>query len=114
MALVTAAFFFCYTLNQWLFLLFNMDLLAVSIWTSPAGIVSNILQFLNFSINPFIYCLQYDQFQKALKKMFCDRCFKIEDSITSSTGSSSKTPSNTTTSRGTAAQGTTNLRVSHI
>ncbi len=72
MFLVSVSFLLCWVWNQVYFFLQNVGL--------PADFSSNFYHFtvlmvyLNSTINPFIYCLKYEQFQNVAKRLFCRHC----------------------------------------
>ena len=64
---VSVCFFLCWTLNEFIFILFcsgvNIDV------TSPYYHVTVIAAFANSCVNPFVYTLQYKEFQDGLRRL---------------------------------------------
>ena len=66
---VTIAFIVCWTLNQFLFLMFTFGFpLDFSTWWYNLSV---ILVNANCCINPFIYAAKYEAFQKSVKVLLC-------------------------------------------
>ena len=69
LAIVSAFFVACWSPNQIYFAMYNLNY--------PVDFNSNfyhftvISVFLNCCVNPFVYALKYDQFQVALRRLFC-------------------------------------------
>ena len=70
LGMVAFSFVFCWTWNQIYFLLFNLGVKGID-FTSVFYSYTVVMVFLNCCINPFIYIAKYEQFQKAMKKLFC-------------------------------------------
>ena len=71
LVLVTICFVVCWTGNQVIFLLYNLG-----VKIDFNGFFYNMtvyLAFLNCCTNPFVYVLQYQQFQQQMKRLFCRR-----------------------------------------
>ena len=68
--IVVICFFLCWITNQVYFFFMNMGVVKME-FSSDFYHTTVYLVHVNAFINPFIYCFQYKQFQKAMKKMFC-------------------------------------------
>ncbi|ELU15489.1 hypothetical protein CAPTEDRAFT_120994 [Capitella teleta] len=66
---VSVCFVFCWIWNQTFYLMFNLG--ASSDFTSSFYHFTVIMVFCNCCINPFIYVVQYKQFQNSLIEVFC-------------------------------------------
>jgi hypothetical protein len=69
MFVVSLAFVICLSLNQWVFLFYNIGVLDNSIFENPILDVSIILMYFNCCVNPIIYASTYQQFREAIKRM---------------------------------------------
>lgn len=67
-AIVSIAFVLCYVWNQFYFLLQNLGLNLT--FDTPFYRFTIIASFLNCCVNPFIYLIKYEQFIKALRRIF--------------------------------------------
>lgn len=78
---VTIMFVLCWTLNQVIFLMFNLgynlDFDGHLYHVSVVGV------FLNCAVNPFIYMTKFDQFRQEFKRLFCPRVGRLEDTVSS-------------------------------
>ena len=71
LALVSLMYLLCWGPNQIYFFMFNVGY--PPDYSSDFYHLSVSLTYLNCAVNPFIYAVQYEQFYKAAKHLFC-RC----------------------------------------
>ena len=67
--IVALAFIICWSNNQVYFLMFNLGYDAN--WNGIYYKFTILMAFLNCTVNPFIYLMKYQDFQKAMKTFFC-------------------------------------------
>lgn len=67
--IVALAFIICWSNNQVYYLMYNLGYRLD--WTSTYYKFTVLMAFLNCTINPFIYLIKYQDFQMALKTLFC-------------------------------------------
>ncbi|KAK2154721.1 hypothetical protein LSH36_259g01016 [Paralvinella palmiformis] len=78
LAMVAFSFVFCWTWNQIYYLMFNLGLMTGD-FTSVFYNFTVVMVFLNCCINPFIYIAKYEQFQKTMKMLFCNKETNVEE-----------------------------------
>ncbi len=71
LALVTLTFILCWIWNGVAYFLYQVGVFDASIFGTDFYLFSQCLTFINFCLNPFIYCAQYRDFQDQLKKLVC-------------------------------------------
>lgn len=69
LAIVAMSFVLCWSWNQIYYTMMNLGF--PTDFASPFYHFTVICVFLNCCINPFIYVVQYERFQIAMKEMFC-------------------------------------------
>ena len=69
--LVGLCFIICWSQNQFYYLMYNLGLDAD--WDGIYYKYTILMIFLNCTVNPFIYLIKYEDYQKALKKFLCCR-----------------------------------------
>jgi hypothetical protein len=69
--IVSLAFVSCLSLNQWLFLCYNMGFLTFNLYATTIHDVSVIAMYLNCCINPIIYVFTFQQFRAAAGQLCC-------------------------------------------
>ena len=74
--LVGLCFIICWIQNQVYYLIFNLGY-DVN-WNSPYYQYTILMIFLNCTVNPFIYLIKYEDYQKALRSFVC--CWKMDSS----------------------------------
>ena len=69
MIVVSAAFFVCYSPNQWLFLFYNFGYFNYHIFYHPIYNISIIAIYLHCCIDPLIYVATYHPFKEAIRRI---------------------------------------------
>ena len=67
--IISLAFVICWSNNQIYYFTYNLGYEVD--WTGTYYKFTVLMAFLNCTINPFIYLIKYQDFQKALKTLFC-------------------------------------------
>ena len=75
--LVGLCFIICWSQNQVYYLIFNLGYQVD--WNSTYYKYTILMIFLNCTVNPFIYLIKYDDYQKALRNFVC--CRKMDSSV---------------------------------
>lgn len=70
LVIVSTAFIFCTSWNQWFFFLFNLGVFDFTALSSNFYHFSVVAMFVNCCVNPVIYAAQYEEFQKGLRSVF--------------------------------------------
>ncbi len=76
LAIVATCFILCLSWNQIFFFLFNLDIFDYTALQGNFYHFSVAAMFANCCTNPIIYTVKYEQFQMALKKIFCKKWLK--------------------------------------
>ena len=79
LAIVATCFILCLSWNQIFFFLYQLGLFDYTMLQSNFYHFSVVAMFANCCTNPFIYTAKYEQFQKAIKTLFCQRLLKRPD-----------------------------------
>ena len=82
LAQVFACFVFCWSWNQIFYTLFNFGVLLD--FDSDFYNFTVLCVFLNSCMNPFVYSMNYDQFKKAQRSLFCSCCSGVTQRRSSS------------------------------
>ena len=82
--LVGICFFICWVNDEVYYLMFNLGYEAD--WNSTYFKFCLIMVFLNCTVNPFVYLIKYQDYQKALKELFCSKRRHPDDRSQSFTG----------------------------
>ena len=69
MVTVSTVYGLCWAPSAFTYFLYNLDLISIN-WDGPWDAVCEITVSCNMLVNPFIYTMQYKQFQEGLKKVF--------------------------------------------
>ena len=67
---ISLSFLICWSLNQFIFLFFNVSLLDYTLFSATYYHISVVMMFSNCCLNPFIYAFQYGDFKNAVRRHY--------------------------------------------
>ena len=88
--LVGLCFIICWIQNQVYHFMYVLGYIEID-WDGPYFNYTVLMIFLNCTVNPFIYLVKYDDYQKALKNFFCCGIRELDQRLVHSNVSSAST-----------------------
>ena len=88
--LVGLCFIICWIQNQVYHFMYVLGYIEID-WDGPYFNYTILMIFLNCTVNPFIYLIKYDDYQKALRNFFCCGVTELDQRVVHSNVSSAST-----------------------